>query len=206
VRKDVFDKWAENYDKDLVRLPEGFPLGSYHEVLDSIFRLFDFSKGLKVIDVGVGTGILSQKFSHLGCSVFGIDYSSNMLEKARSKIPEGNFDLVDIAYNHFGKFNDDKFDRVVSNYFFHHLTIPEKIRFFEMTIKNNLKPYGKIIIGDIGFQTRDEFDKAHNKFIQLWDDEEFYLCGDEITSLLFDVGIMARYNQISNFGGILYYE
>jgi putative AdoMet-dependent methyltransferase len=163
-------------------------------------------EGLKVLDVGIGTALLSKELSDQGCSVYGVDFSPKMLEKARLKIPDGKFETVDLTRDHFGRFNHEKFDRVISAYFFHHLTLDQKTRFFELTIENNLKAGGKIIIGDIGFKSMKEFEEARLKFNDHWDDDEYYLCGEEIKTVLSQKEIETRYRQISSCGGILYYE
>ena len=64
-------------------------------------------KGLKIIDVGIGTGLLSLKLAEAGCQIFGVDFSKEMIRKAKNKIPNGEYDIVDITANHFGRFNRD---------------------------------------------------------------------------------------------------
>ncbi len=44
------------------------------------------TRGLRVVDVGTGTGILALELARLGCSVIGIDRSARMLEAARVKL------------------------------------------------------------------------------------------------------------------------
>ncbi|MBU1627798.1 class I SAM-dependent methyltransferase [bacterium] len=204
--KEIFEKWAENYDEKLTRPSLDFPFISYIEVLNKVFELTAPQKGLKILDIGIGTALLASKLSSWNCSIYGIDFSQKMLDRAKLKIPNGKFILADIAKEHFGQLNNEKFDRIISNYFCHHLDMNQKIRFFELTIKNNLKIGGKIIIGDIGFNTIDEFNQAQIKYKAQWDENEFYLCGEEITSALDDVGIKTHYLQVSCHGGVLIYE
>ena len=47
--------------------------------------------GLRVADIGTGTGILACELARLGVEVVGIDQSARMLEAARSKIGSENF-------------------------------------------------------------------------------------------------------------------
>jgi ArsR family transcriptional regulator len=49
------------------------------------------SPGLRVADVGTGTGILARELARLGLDVIGIDYSTRMLEAARSNIADESF-------------------------------------------------------------------------------------------------------------------
>ena len=44
-------------------------------------------RGPRVLDVGVGTGIIASAFERRGFEVFGIDISSSMLARARPRLP-----------------------------------------------------------------------------------------------------------------------
>jgi ubiquinone/menaquinone biosynthesis C-methylase UbiE len=47
--------------------------------------------GLRVVDVGTGTGILASELASLGAQVIGVDHSTRMLDAARAKIAEEDF-------------------------------------------------------------------------------------------------------------------
>ena len=112
-----FEKWAGNYDESIKTHLHTFPFNGYYEVLSAIIALVNPEEGLRVLDVGIGTGILSEELRNRGCIIHGVDFSGRMLEKARLRIPEGHFDTVDVSSDHFGSFNTHQFDRVVSSYF-----------------------------------------------------------------------------------------
>jgi putative AdoMet-dependent methyltransferase len=163
-------------------------------------------EGLKLIDVGIGTGQLSEKLANEGCEIYGVDFSEKMINAAKDNIPSGQFDIVDVAKDHLGRFNNLKFDAVISSYWFHHLTNNEKFNFIRGIINDNLRANGKIIIGDIGFETVKEFEKACRMYVDLWDDDEFYLCGEELIEFFERNDLHVSYFQVSICGGILYYE
>ena len=84
-REDLFDKWAETYDKTPT---EGFPRAGYDEVLTEVLRASEPSSSMTILDIGIGTGTLAKRFCELGCHVYGVDFSKEMLEKARKKLPQ----------------------------------------------------------------------------------------------------------------------
>ena len=47
--------------------------------------------GLRVVDVGTGTGILACELAHLGAEVVGIDHSTRMIDAARAKLEREHF-------------------------------------------------------------------------------------------------------------------
>jgi len=127
----------------------------------------------------------------------------------KTRIPTGEYDVVDIASNHFGRFNSEKFDCVISSYCLHHLNDDQKVTFLQRTIDNSLAEGGKIIIAEIGFETERSFNNARDEYRESWEDEEdgeYYMCGETIVSLLGKKGISVTYKQASTCAGIFLYE
>ncbi len=201
--KHGFDKWAANYDESITPHHNTFPFDGYYDVLSAVFSLVNPKEGLRVLDVGIGTGLLSEELNKKGCIIHGVDYSEKMLEKAKIRIPDGLFETVDILKSHFGKFSNYQYDKVISSYFFHHLNLHQKTLIINRTLENNLFPDGKIIIADIGFENESDYQAGRIKHQDNWDDDEFYLCGESIVSHLQTVRIKAKYKQISCCAGIL---
>jgi len=209
MKDQEFDRWASIYDESISQSLNQFPFIGYYEVLSEVRDIVGPRKGLKIIDVGIGTGLLSLKLAEDGCRIFGVDFSREMIKKVKNRIPGGEYDVVDISANHFGRFNSEKFDRVISSYCIHHLTDPQKGAFFQRTIENNLAEDGKIIIADIGFDTQSSFNTARDEYRDSWEDEEdgeYYMCGEAIVRLLGEKGIAVTYKQVSACAGILVYE
>lgn len=72
-----YDLWSEIYDGD------GNPLVALEE--PEVDRLLGPVAGLKVLDVGCGTGRHAHRLAAMGAEVTGVDFSSGMLARARAK-------------------------------------------------------------------------------------------------------------------------
>lgn len=198
-----FDKWAGNYDESISADHNTFPFDGYYDVLSAVFSFIDPQKDMRILDVGIGTGLLSEALSKKGCIIHGVDFSERMLEKARIRIPNGQFETTDVLANHFGKFNNYQYDRIVSSYFFHHFNLDQKTAFLIRTLEHNLSPNGKIIIADIGFENESGYQACLTRHKDNWDYDEFYLCGESLIFHLYSEGIKAEYRQITSCAGIL---
>ncbi len=201
--KSGFDKWAGSYDENMKAHLDTFPFEGYYEVLAAVVSLVNPGKGMTVLDIGIGTGLLAEELNSRGCIIHGVDFSGKMLEKAKLRIPSGLYDIVDVSKDHFGRFSGYEYDRVVSSYAFHHFNLQQKTKIIKRTLKQNLSPNGKMIIADVGFGKESDFQTARKKYQTEWDNEEFYMCGDSIVAHLQSEEIKAGYNQISNCAGIL---
>lgn len=198
-----FEKWAGNYDASIKGHLQTFPFIGYYEVLSAVVSQVAPKKGLRVLDVGIGTGLLSEELNKQGCVIHGVDFSGRMLDKAKLRIPGGLFEVADVAKNHFGNLNSYQYDRVVSSYFFHHLDLKQKTEFIKRTMKENLSPHGRIIIADVGFENESDYQTGRIKYQAEWDNDEFYLCGESIVRHFQAEGIDAEYKQISSCAGIV---
>lgn len=92
-----FDHWAEDYDADTARSDgEGsYPFAGYRRVLDTIARRVLARGTPTVLDIGFGTGTLTERLYRAGCEVFGQDFSPEMLAAARERMPEAALWLGD---------------------------------------------------------------------------------------------------------------
>ncbi|WP_061995207.1 MerR family transcriptional regulator [Clostridium sp. ATCC 25772] len=150
-----FNDWAKNYDKAIVEdRGEVKIYKNYNLILDKVYNLASKNnkKGLKFLEIGVGTGNLSSKFLKNNCDIVGIDQSREMLRIAKKKYPK-----LKVRLGEFLKipYSDKSFDIIVSTYAFHHLNENEKVIAIEEMIRV-LKNDGKIIIGDLMFKDVDD--------------------------------------------------
>lgn len=125
-----FDKLASEWDKTNVR---------NEEVIAEILEKGGIRKGIKVLDVACGTGVLFPDYLKAGAEITGIDISENMVKTAREKFPGTHIicgDATDFPF-------EEKFDVIMIYNAFPHFDEPEKL------IKNlaeALTPCGRLSI------------------------------------------------------------
>lgn len=77
----------------------------------SLIELLNPQQGEKILDLGCGTGDLTQTIHAYGVEVTGVDKSENMIGQARIKYPHIAFTVKDAAYLE----HSEEFDAVFSN-------------------------------------------------------------------------------------------
>ncbi|MBD3193358.1 MAG: methyltransferase domain-containing protein [Candidatus Heimdallarchaeota archaeon] len=207
--REHFDHWAEEYndDIDISIQTRGFPFEGYYSVLEHVQDLVleKHVTEVNILDLGVGTGLLSEKLYQKGIKIHGIDFSPKMLKQAKQKMPKGRFFLHDFSHGMPKELADTKFDFIISSYALHHLPDNEKYKLLaELT--NYLKFDGKIIVADISFKTKKDLADCRKEFEKEWDEEEYYLIGEEFVQNLEEKGFKAIYQQISPCAGVLTIE
>lgn len=80
--------------------------------------------GNKILDIGCGTGTLSNYLSYLGYDVTGVDFAENMISIARELVPNAKFIVSDIGSLEL----NDKFDGIVLARFLIHFSKEENIK------------------------------------------------------------------------------
>lgn len=93
------------------------------------------------------------------------------------------------------------FDYIISTYAIHHLADKEKTNFIK-SLSDLLNGKGKIVIGDISFENRDELEKSKEKYNDSWDDDEVYFVAEEIKESL-NGKYSCIYIKISHCAGVL---
>ena len=92
-----FDLWADSYDNTVREAEENdeYPFAGYHRLMNAVYGTVMERSPAKVLDVGIGTALLSQKLYRRGCEVTGIDFSEEMLQSAQRKMPDASLMLCD---------------------------------------------------------------------------------------------------------------
>ncbi len=170
-----FDLWADGYDKS-VQLSEHsntYPFAGYREVLGSIYRTVRANPGRKVLDIGFGTGILTQKLYEDGYRVYGMDFSENMIRIAKEKMPGAFLIQHDFTRGFPEAFAEGTFDFILCTYAIHHLNTQQKLSFIRQ-LQAHLNPSGQILIGDVAFETEEELARCRAQSGDGWDEDEIY--------------------------------
>ncbi len=95
-------------------------------------------KGENILDVGCGTGTLTEKISEAGAIVTGIDASEEMVNKAKQSFPDIKFFVKDATDFSF----ENSFDAAFSNATFHWIKEQSKVL---QCIYNNLNQGGRLV-------------------------------------------------------------
>ena len=150
-----FDLWADGYDKTVGISDEEntYPFAGYKKVLGFIFQAIMRAENAAVLDIGFGTGTLTTKLYERGCSIYGQDFSSRMIALASEKMPNAHLYQGDFSKGLVEPLRNFRYDYIVATYSLHHLTDAQKNDFL-LDLRNYLKESGKIIIGDVAFETR----------------------------------------------------
>ena len=121
IQKDDFSKlehtgWQRVADKYLdhwAKLTRQF--------IDPLLDAANVSKGMRVLDVACGPGIVSEKIYARGATPVGVDFSAEMIKLAGKEFPHLEFTEGDAQELPFA---DASFDRVVMNFGLLHLPRP----------------------------------------------------------------------------------
>jgi cyclopropane fatty-acyl-phospholipid synthase-like methyltransferase len=195
-RLPIFERWAERYDQS-VQTDKGI-FASYDLVLAEVVHAAQVKAGMRVLELGIGTGNLAQKFVALGCEVWGIDFSPAMLAKARQKVPQVTLLQMDLTGD-WPEVLKQRFDRIVANFVLHEFDLDTKISLLQRLAKDQLVEEGLIVIGDVAFATAKV---RRQSGAEAWDEDEHYWAADEIVAACAGTGLAVTFKQISWCTGI----
>lgn len=202
LNKQGFNLWANDYDQT-VQVSEDnnlYPFAGYKQILSAIFNEVMQEKQARVLDIGFGTGVLTNKLYENNYHIDGLDFSAKMIEIAQTKMPQANLMEWDISNGLPEQLMDNKYAFIVSTYTLHHLSDEKKVIFIE-SLLSLLSENGKILIGDIAFQTQTELENCRKESIEYWDDDEFYFVYEELKSSLQNLAKI-EFRPISHCGGL----
>ena len=103
--------------------------------------------GLRVADIGTGTGILAAELARLGLSVVAIDHSARMLEAAKTKLAAEGIRGVELREGEVGALplENDELDAAFAHRVLHYLPSPaDAIREMARVVK----PGGQVVVID----------------------------------------------------------
>ena len=197
--REHFDNWSRTYDRS-VEASESYPFAGYEQVLERIVRLCEPRPGQRLLDVGIGTGNLAVRLAAFDVELSGIDFSSEMLEQCRAKLPDARLVQADLLQG-LPHGLSDRFDRIVSGYVLHEFEDAIKLRLIE-DLADHLADGGYILIGDIAFATKAELEECRRTWQSKWDETEHYWVAESIEPDLEKRGFAVEYEQVSFCGGV----
>ncbi len=126
---DIAKEYAEEFFSDT----------SDNKYIDAFLQSLD---GIKILDVGCGNGKDCKYISLKGFEVNGIDLSVGMLAIAKEKVPNGKFEVMDIADI---TYPENSYDGIISNCSLFHIPSEELPKTLE-SFARVLKPNGKLLL------------------------------------------------------------
>jgi putative AdoMet-dependent methyltransferase len=208
---DIFnhDADAPDYDNDVRNEVDPIRTG-YGDVLRWVIREAQITASSRVLELGSGTGNLSEMIASCG-ELVSVDVSENMEAIAKRKVQHLTnrrfikADILEVFAQELGKF-----DAVISTYTVHHLTDQEKQRLFALVF-DRLLPSGSAVFGDLMVQSSSEKETKIQQYLAKGDQatvqaisEEFFWSLDtaigDLERLGFDVRAV-RFSDLS-FGVI----
>ena len=174
-----FDLWSDNYDTQVEISDEEnvYPFAGYKKVLSTVYEKVRKQNPKNILDIGFGTGILAKKLYDDGYNIYGIDFSNEMLKKAKQKMPNAELLQFDFTDGLPKEFEQKQFDVILSTYAIHHIDDEAKKSYILKLLKS-LNPKGILIFGDVAFETEKDMEAARKKDYEEWDDEEYYLIAE----------------------------
>lgn len=199
-----FDLWADGYDQSVGLSDEEdtYPFAGYRDVLNTIYNEVLRVPGACVLDIGFGTGTLTARLYAQGCRVWGMDFSARMIAIAQEKMPGATLVQGDFTRGLPEALRANTYDFIVATYALHHLTDAQKVDFIRQLIAC-LRPDGKVLVGDVAFETRAQLEACAAASGEEWDEEEIYFVYEEIARC-FDGCV--RFERLSHCAGVLTWE
>lgn len=127
-----FDEWAKEYDQS-VKLSEGkeaYPFAGYQDVINLVYHMAGHHPSSTILDVGFGTGTLTKRLYDDGHSIYGIDFSKEMIAIAKEKMPNAYLFQRNMEEGLPFEFEKEKFHAIISTYALHHVTDRKKLNGF----------------------------------------------------------------------------
>ena len=147
----VFMKWLETSPKDYDRGIQLLTLGKIRRIKEIIINNY-IRAGTRVLEIGCGTGTLTQMMAQHGAIVTGIDASPRMLAEAEKKIQDAKLEeRVSLKYMDAtlieDRFPAASFDLIVSTLMFSELPLDGQ-RLVLAACQKLLMPNGRLVIAD----------------------------------------------------------
>lgn len=160
---------------------------------EGVVELLQPKAGERILDLGCGTGHLTQKIAESGAQAVGVDASPSMIGQARQNFPALRFVLQDAAAITF----DQEFDAVFSNAALHWMLNPAAV---VSAVSKALRPGGRFVAemgGKGNIQTIvAAIQRVVLKYHPLPPLRQYYPSVSEYTAILEAHGLEVRFAQL----------
>lgn len=158
---DLFDEWATSYDQTVYDTN-----GEYQEVFEGYDRILNEvvsripPQSKTVLEIGVGTGNVTERLLARGYQVIGVEPSQGMREAVQKK--QLAFDLREGHFLDLPLQPNEKVDSIVSSFAFHHLTLTEKAEAIRL-MSHVLTDLGTIVFADTCYRDEESKREIHER-------------------------------------------
>jgi ubiquinone biosynthesis O-methyltransferase len=171
-------------------------------------------KGLKILDVGCGGGLMTERFAELGANVTGIDPTDRAIEIAKRHLPNSLFDKVTYLNADISEINDI-FDLVLASEVIEHVNdqnqfmaeVSKRVKkegdLFLSTVNKTFDAwFAGIIVTEKILNTIDEGTHNYDKFVE----------PEVLSKMCLDNGLITKntqgwiYNPLTNNVSFTYYS
>ncbi len=188
--KKIYDKMANDYSK---YWDDDW---SDKEIIDKFISMLNSNS--KVLDIGCGTGYVTNYLKESGLAPIGIDISSEMLRIAKLKYPQ--IDFRELSASDITKeFSENEFDGVMAFYVLFYIPKRELDEVI-IKIRSILKPNAPLILvmkeGNGETFVKDQFSNSDEKvlFCNLYTESEMYNFLDKNSFKLESFIVKENYN------------
>ena len=141
--------WSTTYNIDIEASNNTFPFGGYDIVKAVIDDLVIEKHNTTVLDLGIGTGIISSILYDKGANIYGVDFSEEMLNQCKTAMNDAVLINCDLSKG-LADLELPKFSYVLSTYVFHHFDDTVKMNLIKDALAH-LNETGTFILSDICF-------------------------------------------------------
>lgn len=99
--------------------------------------------GMRVLEIGCGTGMFTEIFAQTGAYIVAVDISANLLEKAKARnLSEENVSFMEMRFEDCDL--NDPFDAVIGSSILHHLEYKDAfIKIFQLLKPNGIMSFAE---------------------------------------------------------------
>lgn len=200
----VFKEWADVYDDTVFNQGEDNEYQDVFAGYESMLNNAVSNASGRILEIGAGTGNLTQRLKAAHDSVIAIDPSEEMRTIANHKLGETVYD------GHFLSIpSEGPFDTIISTFAFHHLTDEMKQQAFEY-MKLFLSNEGKIVMIDTVFDsptTKQQFVEKYTALghLNLVEDlnTEYYTYVEEINRMVESLNGKVQWDKQNDFAKLM---
>jgi len=203
LRKTLFNDWASTYNQSVHKsdIENTYPFAGYSKIQKHIFDRCKEMPNARILEMGIGTGLMTWKLYGLEYDITGVDISEEMIKQAKIIMPLNKYVLSDFKSVNI-KLDSKKYNVIIFSYSIHHMK-PINQKYMLDVLSSKLDDDGIIIIGDVMTKSNEEMKKLSVQVGKYWDDEEYYptleFYNNQVLKQHYDIS----FHKVSFCGGII---